>query len=190
VGEHPLEFRTIGELAALVGHYGWVEHRLFELTGTWATAPDDGTAAEVRVWSAAASRRHGELATRWAGHLPVRAGVDPTALMVPPAGPLAGVLDAVEAEPDTAARLGVLVSAVLPRVVDAYETHLATASPVSEAPVMERLGEALREGEADIRGGRSLLLGLPGGGDRAGALTAEVERAFGPKTVFPAERAS
>jgi hypothetical protein len=32
--------RTIQQLAALVGHYCWVEHRLFALTGAGAGARD------------------------------------------------------------------------------------------------------------------------------------------------------
>ena len=85
-------WRGIDELAALVGHYGWLEARLFELTGRWATAPagdgaaPDGRADELRVWCAAASRRHGELAAHWAQRLPVRAGVDAGALVVAPVG--------------------------------------------------------------------------------------------------------
>jgi len=41
-------WRTIDELGALVGAYCWLEHRIFEVTGAWATGPiDEG--AELRV---------------------------------------------------------------------------------------------------------------------------------------------
>ena len=97
----------------LVGAYGWVEHRIFQLTGAWASAPSEGADAapgpELRVWCAAVSRHHGELAGRWAERLPVRAGVDPAALVVAPAGPLAGALDALAAEPDRRAAVAALV---------------------------------------------------------------------------------
>ena len=99
----PAGWRGIDELAALVGHYGWLEARLFELTGRWATAPagdgaaPDPRADELRVWCAAASRRHGQLAAHWAQRLPVRAGVDAGSLVVAPSGALAEALDALEA---------------------------------------------------------------------------------------------
>ena len=51
----------------LVGAYCWVEHRIFELTGAWASAPGDAAAERARgrarggtrVWCAAVSGRHG-----------------------------------------------------------------------------------------------------------------------------------
>jgi hypothetical protein len=156
-------WRGIDELAALVGHYAWLEARLFELTGRWASAPvgdgaaPDGRADELRVWCAAASRRHGELAAHWAQRLPVRAGVDAGALVVAPSGALAEALDALEAEAELTDGVAALVGTVLPRVVEAYRRHAAAALPVSEAPVLEVLMEARRAVEGEIRGGGSLL---------------------------------
>ena len=99
--------RDIDQLAELVGRYCWLEHRLFVLTGTAASAPavvaGDPGEAECRVWFAAASRRHGALAAGWTGRMPVRAGVDRDALVLAPARPLPGLLDdlatAATAEP-------------------------------------------------------------------------------------------
>jgi hypothetical protein len=192
--------RSIEQLAALVGHYCWAEHRLFAVTGGWATAPavlaEDPGEAECRVWFAAASRRHGALAARWAEHLPVRAGVDRDALVAPPAGPLPGLLEEIlwAAEHDPSRGLAGLVEGVLPGLAATYGAHLEGASPVSEAPVMERLVEARREVLGEIRGGEALLQGLtpatrgyeqsafPAGDEFAGA----VERAFDGFGVFPA----
>jgi hypothetical protein len=195
--------RSIEQLAALVGHYCWAEHRLFVVTGGWATAPavlaGDPGEAECRVWFAAASRRHGARAARWADHLPLRAGVDREALVAPPPGPLPGVLDGLAAERDPAACLAGLVEGVLPGLAAAYGAHLEGASPVSEAPVMEDLVEARREVRGEIRGGLILLQGLPeggvmggadGGAGRAADLAGVVERAFEGFGVFPAVRRS
>ena len=79
----------IDELAALVGHYCWLEWRIFEVTGAWAGAGHGGATRGCGVWCAAVARRHGELATRWAERLPVRAGVDAGALVRPAVGRLA-----------------------------------------------------------------------------------------------------
>jgi hypothetical protein len=196
--------RTIAQLASLVGRYCWVEHRLFALTGAAATAPailaDDPGEAECRVWFAASSRRHGALAARWAEHLPVRAGVDRDALVVPPPGVLPGLLDglASTATADPAGGLAGLVEGVLPALAAIYGMHLEAASPVNEAPVMEGLVEARREVLGEIRGGVALLGGLPGGASRdrqsgmpeGAEISKIVERAFDGFGVFPVVRPS
>jgi hypothetical protein len=186
-------WRDIGELAELVGAYCWLEHRIFELTGAWASAPataeDPSAAGELRVWCAALSRRHGARAECWARRLPVRVGVDPHALVRAPAGPLAGALDALAAEPDGPTGAGALVETVLPCLQRVYEAHQATAAAASEGPVLEVLVRARREMAGEIRGG-SALPGLSGGSKRGSRLRADIERAFDGTRVFPAVRAS
>jgi len=182
-------WRGIDELARLVGAYGWVEHRIFQLTGVWASAPSEGADAapgpELRVWCAAVSRHHGEVAGRWAERLPVRAGIDPAALVVAPVGPLAGALDALEAEPDQRAAVAALVETVLPRLELTYVAHLASAVPVCEAPVMDTLAGAQRLLRGEIRGGRALVEGSAA--HRRGVELGEVfERAFEESRIFPA----
>jgi hypothetical protein len=140
-------FRTIGELADRCGHYCWVEHRLFELAGAWAG--EEGEPA-VRVFLAALSRLHGLLANEWYDRLPVRAGIDPSALVVPPPGPLEGVFAALGAEPDLRARLAGLTGVVLPQLLAAYNGHLAQASPVAEGPVMAVLRHARLVAATDL----------------------------------------
>jgi hypothetical protein len=189
----PVAWRTIDELAGLVGAYCWVEHRLFEVAGAWASAPVVGEAStdaaegELRVWCAAAAQRHGALAGRWAQRLPVRAGVDPAELVGPPVG-LGPALDELAATRELASGVGALVETVLPWVGGAYGSHLAIASPVSEASVMEVLVDARREGRAEIRGGRALLGRLEGAGTPPRHLGTTFERAFADRVVLPAVR--
>jgi hypothetical protein len=192
-------WRTIDELADLVGGYCWLEQRLFELAGEWASRPEetggDGSVedvglAEARVWCAAVSRRHGTLAARWADRLPVRAGVDRAALMTAPAVTLAGALDRLAAEKDARTRVAALVTTVLPGVGGLYEAHLRQTSPVSEASVIEVLVEARRAVEGEIRGGRSLLQGRPAAAETTAELAGILERAFNDIRVFPAAPAS
>jgi hypothetical protein len=186
-------WRDIAELAELVGAYCWLEHRIFELTGAWASAPrtaeEPSAAGELRVFCAALSRRHGARAECWAGRLPVRAGVDPLALVRAPAGPLAGALDALASEPDGLVRTGALVETVLPCLGRVYEAQEATAAAVSEGPVLEVLVRARRELAAEIRGGGALP-GLAGASKRGAKLRADIERAFDATRIFPAVRAS
>jgi hypothetical protein len=206
------EFRSIETLADLVGRYCWVEHRLFEMTGAWASAPGAGAPdgvdatdtanaveaadvldAERRVWCAAASRRHGALCTRWRERLPLRAGVDRAALVAPPPESLPALLEELAAT-DPWDGLEALVRGVLPGLAETYAAHLRHASVVSEGPVRDVLVEARREGLRDIEGGLALLRRVPETGERAGhgatswarEIDGIVEQAFGELGVFPA----
>jgi hypothetical protein len=192
-------WRGIDELAGLVGAYCWVENRIFEVSGNWATEaghdsdggdPDGGLEPALRVWCAGVSRRHGLLAARWAERLPVRAGVDRWALVTAPAGPLAGALGAMAATPDARVGVETLVQSVFPRLRAIYGLHRRTASPVSEGSVLEVLAEAQQDLMAEISTGRALLQGGPEGLTRDAALGPEVERAFAETSVFPAVPAS
>ncbi len=188
-------WRGIDELAALVGAYSWVENRIFEVCGVWATTPGPAGGAALdpalRVWCAGVSRRHGELAVRWAEQLPLRARADRGALLVtPPAGPLAGALDALGAGPDAGVGVATLVGSVLPGVQGVYGAHLRTASSVSEAPVLEVLAGAHRDLAGEIRRGDALLEESAAGLTRDPTLAAEFERALSDTTVFPAEHSS
>ncbi len=186
-------WRGIDELAGLVGAYCWVESRIFELCGTWASGTDDVATAfldpALRVWCAGVSVRHGALASRWAERLPVRAGVDRGALVTAPPGPLAGALDTLAARP---APVGVaaLIGAVLPGLLGVYGAHLRTASPVAEAPVLEVLAGAQRVLGGEIASGRVLLEGSPEGLKREGALDRGLKQAFEATRIFPAGSAS
>jgi hypothetical protein len=187
-------WRSIDELAALVGAYSWLEHRLFVLTGGWAARRGNGDvpdpiAAEYRVWCAAASRRHGSLAGRWAERLPLRAGIDAAALVTPPEESLVAAFDELAAS-DVQPGFGVLVEIVLPWVGGLYAFHLERANPASEAPVMEVLVEARRAVEGETWAGQSLLQRLPGDVKPSRHLGEVAKRAFATAGIFPAVRPS
>jgi hypothetical protein len=178
-GVRPATFRSIGELAELCGRYCWIERRMFELTGSRASRPASAASAaseagdaEIRVVLSAMSAGHAFLAAQWRDRLPVRAGVDAEALIVPPPGRLPEALSLIEAEPRLALVLGGVATQVLPRLEDGYRQHLALASPVSEAPVRAVLEWAARSTAGEIRTARVLLQrvgpdgeGAPAGGE-------------------------
>jgi len=126
-------FRTIDELATLVGGYCWQENRLFALTGSWAGR--DGGAPALNVCCNEMSSHHGQAAALWRDRLPVRAGVVADALVVAPPG-WAAVTDALAAQPDPLVALAGLVEVVLPRLRAGFRYHLVGAAAVGEAPVM------------------------------------------------------
>ena len=186
-------FRTIGDLAERCGSYCWLENRLFELTGSWASAPSSGD-PELRVFFAEMSARHAFLAAQWADRLPVRADVDPAALVVPPTAQAVDALDLLQAEPDLRARLRGLVEQLLPSLLGTYAGHRADASPVAEAPVRAVLELAGHGVEQEIRRGRALVRrtsGSAGEERETAALAARLHPLVGGATgVFPGARAS
>jgi hypothetical protein len=191
-------FRSIDELAELCGHYCWVERRLFELTGNRASRPEAGDAAagdaEVRVVLSEMSARHALLAAQWHDRLPVRAGVDAEALVIPPSDPVEEALDLIASAPRLALVLGGLATQFLPRLREAYGRHLAQASPVSEAPVRAVLGWAVLSLGEEIRVAGALVRRLAGDGEGARALEGLggiVQRLLGSaEDSFPGARAS
>jgi hypothetical protein len=182
---------TISALAERCGAYCWVEHRLFQLTGQWAGTED---APAARVHCSALSAQHAALAAQWADRLPVRAGVDVGALVVPPPGPLAEALTLLEHSPTMPTGLLGLVSSVLPRLLSSYAHHLAQAAPVSELPVMVILEAGVRETTLEIDLCRAVLqLGLnpPEETEIASHFCHQLERLFeGSRDIFPGARTS
>ena len=174
IGSADPTFRTIDELAERCGHYCWIEYRLFALTGRLASAPrSDANVAshtesaadavsgahdsEIRVLLSEMASHHAFLAGQWRDRLPVRAGIDPDALVVPPPGPVEVALDLLGAEPEARVVLSGLVVQLLPRLLAAYEDDAAHASAVSEAPVLGLLELAHFRLTQEIRDGRILL---------------------------------
>jgi hypothetical protein len=190
-----------------------VERRVFELTGSRASRPAAGDPAagdpadgdpaagdpepgdaEVRVVLSEMSARHGLFAAQWHDRLPVRAGVDAEALIVPPPGPFEEALDLIASAPRLALVLGGLATQFLPRLREAYGRHLAQASPVSEAPVRAVLEWAVLSLGGEIRLAGALVQRLePGreGGRKVEDFGRAVQRLLGSaQDTFPGARAS
>ena len=136
------------------------------------------------------SGHHGALAGCWAERLPVRAGVDRIALVAAPEGPLAGAMDALEAEANLGAGVAALVQTLLPRLNATYLTHLRAAAAVREAPVMEVLACAQRLLAGEIRSGHRLVEGFGAAPERGARIADLFEQAFEKSSIFPAVRPS
>ncbi|HWE67256.1 MAG TPA: hypothetical protein VG298_11500 [Acidimicrobiales bacterium] len=160
-------FETISQSAERCGHYCWVERRLFELTGQWSTRPGEPgepDGPEIRVRFSEWSAGHAGLAERWRARLPVRAGVEAAALVVPPTASLADVLERLDRAAAPALQLAGLATVVLPRLQAAYAEHLAHASPINQGPIRAVLAAATRSTARESERGRALLPGgLQGG---------------------------
>ncbi len=157
-------FRSIGELAERCGHYCWLEHRLFALTGMWATAPaNSGIEAEVRVLCSEMSSWHGFVAGQWRDRLPVRTGVNADGLIIPSPGPLPQALELLGAGTGLSGAQGPqgalagLVEHILPALLEAYDEDFSHTSVVCEAPVKALVGLIRPRAHLEIARGRALL---------------------------------
>ncbi len=135
----PRPSRSLHDMAELLGSRVWLERRLFELLGSWASA---GSVGEVQLHLADASRRHSWHAQVWFDRLPELSSLDVDALVVPPAGAIAEVLellDAVGSEHDPAtasiARLDGYHRSLLPRMIVAYRSTLEVLGTAADASV-------------------------------------------------------
>ena len=151
--------------APLVGGYRWIESALHATLGGWVV---DVPLAGVQVHLDAQSMRHAWHAELFADRLPVRAGVDPDALTVPPpaAGALLAALDGTGptdaedgsgARPGALPRLAGLYRVVLPRLVTTYTRHLAVVATVADAPLRRALRLVLRDEVEDWLAGERLV---------------------------------
>lgn len=151
---------SIEATARLVGHYQWIEMRLFEVMGGWVQTVDN---LEVKHLLATQSQHHAWHAELWHQQLPDLRELAPEQLVVPPNDRLTTFVEAL-AEPggaDGATETLVGIYRVLvPRLVAAYSRHLEAASALTDGPTIRVLELVLRDEMDDWREGEILLQSL------------------------------
>jgi hypothetical protein len=199
-GDRPV---TLHQAAVRHGAYRWAEHRLFELTGGWASAPGVPPAARVHLFEASA--QHAWHATLWYDRLPVLAGVERDRLTRPlgpvlaplmaalgeppePGPATEGGTDSEGAEERALGFLAGLYRVVLPRLVDSYRRHGRRLAPSADGPSIRAVSLVVRDEEEQLAAGGAIveeLAGRPGLGravreatERIGQVTAGI----GPDT--------
>jgi hypothetical protein len=176
------------ETAELVGAYRWVEHSLFELTGSWAR---HASSPRLALHYDEVSMQHGWHAELWLSRLPVLDSFDREAATVPLGSALGEVFDLVTAgdsEPgETAApvgdlaRLCFLYRVVVPRLLVSTRRHLHACSVASDRPTARALRLVLRDHVESWLAGESLLEFTAGAAETASVLPAlqeQLERPF------------
>jgi hypothetical protein len=169
---------SVEESARRVGHYKWVEMRLFEALGGWvATVPELdikmrlGTHCYHHAW-------HSEL---WHKRLPELREMNPDRLAVPPNDEFVAFIDAVtepEAPEMTIEKLVGVYRVLIPHKIAAYTYHLNATSPITDAPTIRSLKFALQDELEDWRDGEMMLQSLlrtPDDAKRAAACQGALE---------------
>lgn len=142
----------IVESAAVLQRWSFVEARLFEVVGSWASTTPE---AEVARWFASVAHHHAWRSSLWSERVPALHDVP-----VPAAsGSWVVLTDAVAAPAATALRL--TGYDVVTSVLEAQYTAVPLTD-VADGPVQRALSLALPDAKEDRRSARALLADAPG----------------------------
>jgi len=151
---------TVEESARRVGHYKWIEMRLFEVLGGWvATIPE----LDVKMRLGTHCYHHAWHAELWHKRLPELREMNPDRLTVPPNDELVAFVDALT-EPEgpdlTIEKLVGAYRVLIPAKIAAYTYHRNNTSTITDAPTIRSLDFILQDEFNDWRDGEMLLQSL------------------------------
>jgi hypothetical protein len=151
---------TVEESAKRVGHYKWVEMRLFEVLGGWvATVPE----LDVKLRLGTHCYHHAWHAELWHKRLPELREMNPERLTAPPNDELVAFVDALTDPEGPDLTIEKLVGAyrvLIPAKIAAYTYHLNNTSTITDAPTIRSLKFALADELDDWRDGEMMLQSL------------------------------
>lgn len=168
---------SVDDTARRVGHYKWVEMRLFELLGGWV-----GSVPEVDIKHRLGMHcyHHSFHAEQWHARLPELREMNPERLTRPANPEVEEFFDALAApdQPDqTLEKLVGLYRVLLHSLIATYTTHLNGCSTVTDAPTMRTLELCLRDDMEEWRDGEMMVQSVIGGPEdieRAAAFQAKL----------------
>jgi hypothetical protein len=150
---------TVEETARRVGHYKWVEMKLFEALGGWiATVPE----LDVKMRLGTHCYHHAWHADLWNKRLPELREMNTDRLTVPADG-MEAFFDAMtepEAQEQTIEKLVGVYRVLIPHKVAAYTYHLNNTSTITDAPTIRSLKFILQDEFEDWRDGEMLIQSL------------------------------
>jgi hypothetical protein len=147
----------VEETARRVGHYKWVEMRLFEALGGWvATVPE----LDVKLRLGTHCYKHAWHAELWNKRLPELREMNTERLTLPPNDDFVAFMDAVtepEGPAQTLEKLVGVYRVLIPHKIAAYTYHLNNTSTITDAPTIRSLKFALGDEFDDWRDGEMLI---------------------------------
>jgi len=151
---------TVEETARRVGHYKWVEMRLFETLGGWvATVPE----LDVKMRLGTHCYKHAWHSELWHKRLPELREMNPERLTQPANDELVAFMDALaqpEAPDQTIEKLVGVYRVLIPHKIAAYTYHLNNTSTITDAPTIRSLKLVLNDEFEDWRDGEMLIQSL------------------------------
>lgn len=150
----------VEESARRIGHYKWIEMRLFEALGGWvATVPE----LDVKLRLGTHCYHHSWHSELWHKRLPELREMNPDRLTVPPNDELVAFVAAMtepEAPELTLEKLVGVYRVLIPHKIAAYTFHLNNTSTITDAPTIRSLRFALADEFDDWRDGEMLIQSL------------------------------
>jgi hypothetical protein len=150
---------TVDETARRVGHYKWVEMKLFEALGGWiATVPE----LDVKMRLGTHCYHHAWHADLWNKRLPELREMNTERLTLPPDGMEAFIAAMTEPEDQdlTIEKLVGVYRVLIPHKIAAYTFHLNNTSTITDAPTIRTLKLALQDEFDDWRDGEMIIQSL------------------------------
>lgn len=170
---------SVEETALRVGHYKWIEMRIFELMGGWvATIPE----LDVKLRLGTHCYHHAFHSELWHKRLPELREMNPDRLTNPPNAEMEAFVEALgapEAPGETIEKLVGMYRVLLPALIGAYTFHLNNTSQITDAPTIRSLNFCLLDDTEEWREGEMILQSLietPADVDRAAARQGELTK--------------
>lgn len=161
-----------------IGHYKWLEMRLFDVLGTWVAiiVGSGSRSADIAYRLGHHCSHHAFHAELWHRRLVELGHHRPDELTVPATPEIEAAFDSLLEETTVVERLVGLYQVVLPRLIAAYGFHLDNINEVSDAPTMRVLDVCLRDDIEQWRQGELMVQALlgPDDIDRVAARQAEL----------------
>ena len=151
---------SVEETARRVGHYKWIEMRLFEALGGWvATVPE----LDVKMRLGTHTYHHAWHADLWNKRLPELREMNTERLTVPANEAMEEFVAAMtepEAPDQTIEKLVGVYRVLIPHKIAAYTYHLNNTSTITDAPTIRSLKFILQDEFEDWRDGEMLIQSL------------------------------
>jgi hypothetical protein len=151
---------SVEETARRVGHYKWVEMKIFEMMGGWvATVPE----LDIKLRLGTHCYHHAFHSELWHKRLPELREMNPERLTVPPNPEFEAFIEGLtepEAAELTIEKMTGLYRVLLPRLIAAYTYHLNNTSEITDSPTIRSLNFCLQDDMEEWREGEMILQSL------------------------------
>lgn len=151
---------SVEETAKRVGHYKWLEMKIFELMGGWvATIPE----LDVKLRLGTHCYHHAFHSELWHKRLPELREMSPEKVTVPPNDEFVAFIDALsapEAADRTIEKMVGMYRVLLPHLIAAYTYHRNNTSSLTDAPTIRALDFCLQDDMEEWRDGEMMVQSL------------------------------
>lgn len=150
---------SLEEAARRLGHYRWIEMRLFEVLGGWVGSVGQ---PDVKLRVGPHSFHHAWHAELWHERLPELGDLSPEGLTTPPNDTMVQFVEALASPQasETIERMVGVYRVLIPHKIVTYTHHLDRTSSITDGPTIRALRLVLRDEVDDWREGELVIQSL------------------------------